>query len=90
MKGAVCSALMLIAFAQTASAAVQDNSKASEYIIAAIELKPPVVRSPIVTVECEAAWKRACSDQCDGEYGYFCFFGTVCNPDSHRCEKTAP
>jgi hypothetical protein len=33
-----------------------------------------------------------CSEQCKDKnggtrYGYFCMFGTVCNPLSHRCEK---
>jgi len=46
--------------------------------------------APAPTPGCAAAWKRACSDLCDGDYGLLCFFGTVCNPDTHRCEKAAP
>lgn len=39
---------------------------------------------------CEAASLRHCSNQCDGVYGMFCFPSTVCNPVTHRCEKTSP
>jgi hypothetical protein len=46
--------------------------------------------APAPTPGCAPAWKRACSDLCDGDYGLLCFFGTVCNPDTHRCEKAAP
>jgi hypothetical protein len=40
--------------------------------------------------QCEPAWKRHCSDQCNGQYGLFCMFLTVCDPEKHRCVKPEP
>jgi hypothetical protein len=39
---------------------------------------------------CTISALRRCSDVCNGEYGMLCFPGTVCNPQTHRCEKTSP
>jgi hypothetical protein len=61
MKGAVCSALLLVALTHAAIAAEQQNYKPSEYILAAIEVKPPVLQSPIIKVDCAPAYQRACA-----------------------------
>jgi hypothetical protein len=39
---------------------------------------------------CAPASSRACADVCNGEYGMLCFWGTVCDPVRHYCEKTSP
>ena len=31
-----------------------------------------------------------CGTQCSNGWGYMCFWGTSCNPLSHRCEKNEP
>lgn len=39
---------------------------------------------------CDPSYLRACSNVCEGSYGSFCFWGTVCDPLRHKCEKTQP
>jgi hypothetical protein len=55
---------------------------------------PAIIRAPEPPVpgqsSCEPAYKRWCNVQCNGDYGNFCFPSTVCNANSHRCEKTGP
>jgi hypothetical protein len=31
-----------------------------------------------------------CGMKCGKDWGVFCFWGTVCNPVTHSCEKTLP
>ena len=40
--------------------------------------------------QCSLPAFRHCSSMCNGEYGTLCFPSTVCNPETHRCEKTGP
>jgi hypothetical protein len=51
---------------------------------------PPPSPSPKTKPKCELASLRHCSNVCDGVYGQTCFPSTVCNPSTHRCEKTSP
>jgi hypothetical protein len=44
----------------------------------------------VVAGTCAPAWRRNCHESCDGVYGLWCFWGTVCNPNAHKCEKTSP
>jgi hypothetical protein len=44
----------------------------------------------LVQDQCAPAWQRACHDNCGGNWGLFCFFGDVCNPQTHNCEHAQP
>lgn len=61
----------------------------------AVEASAPGVdtENPVVEIAhkkaCGPAALRHCSTACEGAYGLFCFFGTVCDPVNHRCDKAA-
>ncbi|MDD5295474.1 MAG: hypothetical protein PHU46_01045 [Rhodocyclaceae bacterium] len=83
--------------ALTLSAAViaSDNSATEEKTGATMSTQETIQdgRYPILIAadnNCQIASLRHCSNVCNGEYGMLCFPGTVCNPDTHRCEKTSP
>jgi hypothetical protein len=70
-------------FAQIGSVVALDTSTAAP------SSHRPIFSKAQQIAACDPGWKRHCSSVCNGDYGYFCFFGTVCNPNTHRCEKTS-
>ena len=75
---------------------VQGLSPDQMYLRAQLESKqaalPPAHDSNTLPkpAQCEAAYKRWCNKQCNGDYGNFCFLGAVCDPGLHRCVKGTP
>jgi hypothetical protein len=53
-------------------------------------VSPTPTPTPTPPPKCQMSSLRHCSSVCNGEYGTLCFPGTVCNPSTHRCEKTSP
>jgi len=58
----------------------------AEPILPRMASSAPQTSPQIQTPPCAAPAFRACHDNCEGVWGFVCFYGDVCNPSTHNCE----